>query len=199
MTGDPRQVAPATERNRGPILEVLRRVLPPQGLVLEVASGTGEHVAYFARALTGLTFQPTEFDAERRASVDAWAADLDNVRPAVALDATAAEWLVEEAAAVLCANMIHIAPWEACVGLIAGAGRVLSPGGVLVLYGPFLQTGVPTAPGNVSFDASLRARDVRWGVRDLGAVVALAAGQGLELDEIVEMPANNLMVVFRRG
>lgn len=199
MTGDARQVAPATERNREPILEVLRRVLPARGLVLEVASGTGEHVAHFARALPGLTFQPTEYDAARRASVDAWAAGLGNVRAAVALDATAAEWPVAEAAAVFCANMIHIAPWSACVGLMAGAGRVLAPGGVLVLYGPFLRDGVPTAPGNVAFDASLRARDAAWGVRDLGAVAALAAAQGLALDEVVEMPANNLMVVFRRG
>lgn len=201
MTGDPRQHAPATERNRGAILEVLRRVLPARGLVVEVASGTGEHVAHFARALPGLEFQPTEHEAERRASVDAWTAGLGNVRSAVALDATDPKWPVAEAeaAAVFCANMIHIAPWTACVGLMTGAGRVLTPGGVLVLYGPFLREGVPTAPGNVAFDESLRARDERWGVRDLGEVVALAAWHRLELDELVEMPASNLMVVFRRG
>ena len=199
MTTDPRQFAPATERNREPILEVLRRVLPATGLVLEVASGTGEHVAHFASALPDLEFQPTEYEAERRASVDAWAAGLGNVRPAVALDATADVWPVARAAAVFCANMIHIAPWAACVGLMAGAARVLPQGGVLVLYGPFLREGVPTAPGNVAFDASLRARDARWGVRDVAEVAAVAAGQGLGLDEVVEMPANNLIVVFRRG
>ena len=198
MTRDPRQVAPATERNRGPILDVLRRVLPAQGLVLEVASGTGEHVAHFARALPGLTFQPTEYEAARRASVDAWTAGLPNVRSAVALDATSPVWPVAAAAAVFCANMIHIAPWSACAGLMTGAGRVLTPGGLLVVYGPFLRAGVPTAAGNLAFDAALRARDANWGVRDLEDVVALAARHRLRLDEVVEMPANNLMVVFRR-
>ncbi len=199
MTGDPRQFAPATDRNRGPILDVLRRVLPARGLVLEVASGTGEHVAYFAQAMPGMAFQPTEYEAERRASVDAWTAGLGNVRAAMPLDATASEWPVSDVTAVFCANMIHIAPWTACAGLMVGAGRVLLPGGVLVLYGPFLREGVPTAPSNVAFDTSLRARDERWGVRDLAAVAALAEGCGLGLDEVVEMPAHNLIVVFRRG
>jgi hypothetical protein len=115
------------------------------------------------------------------------------------LDATASEWPVSDVAAMFCANMIHIAPWTACAGLMAGAGRVLLPGGVLVLYGPFLRDGIPTAPSNVAFDASLRARDERWGLRDLAAVAALAEGCGLELAEVVEMPAHNLIVVFRRG
>jgi hypothetical protein len=198
MQPDPRQSAPATLRNRAPILAVLRRVLPATGLVLEIASGTGEHVAHFAAALPGLTFQPTEFDPARRASVDAWAAGLGNVRPAIALDASQAIWPVAAAAAMFCANMIHIAPWEATIGLIAGAGRVLPPGGALVLYGPFTQGRVHSAESNAAFDADLRGRDPRWGVRDLDDVAVLAQAAGLDLEEIVEMPANNRIVIFRR-
>jgi SAM-dependent methyltransferase len=199
MGTDARMYAPATVRNREPILAVLRRVLPQSGLVLEVASGTGEHIAHFASALPGLTFQPTEFDAERRASVDSWAAGLRNVRPAVALDAMALVWPVEQANAIFCANMIHIAPWEATLGLLAGAGRVLPPGGVLVLYGPYQRGGAHTAESNAAFDADLRMRDACWGVRDLDDVARVAAGVALVLEEVVEMPANNLIVVFRRG
>lgn len=199
MATDARMFAPAAMRNREPILAILRRVLPRSGLVLEVASGTGEHIAHFAAGLPGLTFQPTEFDADRRASVDAWTAGLRNVRPAVALDATAPVWPVERAAAMFCANMIHIAPWEATLGLLAGAGRVLPPGGVLVLYGPYMQGGAHTAESNAAFDADLRMRDARWGVRDLDEVARVAACAELRLEEIVEMPANNLVVVFRRG
>ena len=198
MSADPRLFAPATERNRAPILAVLRRVLPANGMVLEIASGTGEHVAHFAAALPGLTFQPTEFDAARQASIDAWCVDLPNVLPAIPLDAAAATWPVERVDAMFCANMIHIAPWLVGIGLIGGAGRVLPPGGVLVLYGPFKRDGAHTAPTNVEFDASLRDRDPDWGVRDLETVAACAAGAGLALEEVVEMPANNLMVVFRR-
>lgn len=199
MATDARMFAPAAMRNREPILAILRRVLPRSGLVLEVASGTGEHIAHFAAGLPGLTFQPTEFDADRRASVDAWTAGLRNVRPAVALDATAPVWPVERAAAMFCANMIHIAPWEATLGLLAGAGRVLPPGGVLVLYGPYMQGGAHTAESNAAFDADLRMRDARWGVRDLDEVARVAACAELRLEEIVAMPANNLVVVFRRG
>ena len=199
MATDARMFAPAAMRNREPILAILRRVLPRSGLVLEVASGTGEHIAHFAAGLPGLTFQPTEFDADRRASVDAWAAGLRNVRPAVALDATAPVWPVERAAAMFCANMIHIAPWEATLGLLAGAGRVLPPGGVLVLYGPYMQGGAHTVESNAAFDADLRMRDARWGVRDLDEVARVAACAELRLEEIVAMPANNLVVVFRRG
>lgn len=180
------------------MLAVLSRVLPPSGLVLEVASGSGEHVAHFARALPGLVFQPSDPDATRRASIDAWAAGLGNVRPALALDAAAPAWPVAAADAVLCANMIHIAPWAAAEGLIAGAGRLLGAGGVLYLYGPFRRDGRHTAPSNAAFDADLRARDPRWGVRDLEAVAALANGAGFAPPEIVAMPANNLSVIFRR-
>ncbi len=199
MTPDPRQFAPAAARNREPILEVLRGVLPAAGLVLEVASGTGEHVAHFAAGLPGLIFQPTEFDAGRRESVDAWTAGLGNVRPAVALDASGDAWPVEAADAIVCINMIHIAPWAAAEGLMRGARRVLPVGGVVVLYGPFKREGQHTAESNVAFDASLRGRDAAWGVRDLEAVTALAEGAGLRLEAVAEMPANNLTVVYRRA
>jgi hypothetical protein len=204
------RTSPAALRNRQPILEVLRRVLPARGLVLTVAEGTGEHVTFFARHLPALEWQPTDRDAELRASVEAHLAAtaeaaLTNVRAPLALDTTSSAWPVERADAVFCANMIHIAPWEAAEGLLRGAGRVLAAraeddqqGAPLVLYGPFRVGGAHTAPSNEEFDASLRSRDPRWGVRDLERVVELAADQGLALDETVAMPANNLVVVLRR-
>jgi len=196
-----RRHAPAAARNREPILAVLRRVLPPTGLVVEIASGSGEHAVHFARALPHLEFQPSDPDPDSRASIDAWRRHeaLPNVRPAVALDATAATWPIEAPAAFSCCNMIHIAPWEAGLGLLRGAGRFLAPGHPLVLYGPFRRAGRHTAPSNERFDESLRERDARWGVRDLDEVVAEAQKQSLELDEIVEMPANNLTVILRRS
>lgn len=193
-----RRHAPATDRNREPILEVLRGRLPEEGLVVEVACGTGEHAAFFARALPGWTWQPTDIDPAARASADAWCEDLPNVRSARALDTTAPTWPIETADAVFCANMIHIAPIEACHGLLAGAGRILRSGGLLVLYGPYQRNDAPTAPSNASFDASLRAQDPRWGLRLLENVVEWASAQGLEHVETVSMPANNLCVVFRR-
>lgn len=199
MTEDARRYAPATLRNRDPILAVLRRVLPARGQVLEVASGTGEHCAYLAAALPGLDWQPTDPDAEGRASTDAWCHGLPNVRPALALDAAAEDWPVARAEAVLCINMIHIAPPAATPGLLRGAARVLGPGGVLVLYGPYRRDGVPTAPSNEEFDASLRARDPRWGLRRLEEVAAEAARHGFAPPEVTEMPANNLTVVFRKA
>ena len=195
---DARRSAPAVARNRDPILAVLRRCLPPRGLVLEVASGTGEHIAHFARALPRLDFQPSEADAGRRASIDAWSAGLANIRAAIALDA-AADWPVRAADAVQCINMIHIAPWQAAEGLVRGAGRVLPQGGLLYLYGPFRVGGAHTAPSNAAFDADLRATDPRWGVRDLEAMAELAARQGFGPPEVEAMPANNLSVMFRRG
>ncbi len=198
MENDEKRFAPAAARNRDPILAVLRRVLPARGTVLEVASGTGEHCAHFAAALPGLDWQPTDPDAQSRASIDAWCAGLGNVRPALALDAAAAEWPVAGAAAVLCINMIHIAPPEATGGLMRGAGRVLEAGAPLVLYGPFRRAGVPTAPSNEAFDHSLRARDPRWGLRQLEEVAAEAARVGFGAPEVTEMPANNLAVVFRK-
>lgn len=199
---DARQYAPATVRNREPILEVLRRHLPQRGLVLEIASGTGEHIVHFARGLgPGLAFQPTDPDASARHSIDAWVAvsHVSNVRPAIALDAVGTEWTVTRADAVVCINMIHISPWSATVGLMRGAARVLPEGGVLYLYGPYLRKGQHTAPSNLQFDTQLRATDAAWGIRDLEEVVALAASQGFGEPTIVDMPANNLSVIFRRG
>jgi SAM-dependent methyltransferase len=193
--------APATARNREPILDVLRRHLPATGLVLEVASGSGEHAVHFAEALPGLAFQPSDPDDEALASIDAWAesSGLANIRPAVALDATAPAWAVERADAVLCCNMIHIAPWTAAVGLVAGAARILPDHGLLYLYGPFRRGGRHTAPSNEAFDRDLRRRNPAWGVRDLEAVAGLATAGGFAAPEIVTMPANNLSLDFRRS
>jgi hypothetical protein len=201
-TPDPRLYAPAVARNREPILAVLRRVLPATGLVLEVASGSGEHAAFFAAALPGVNWQPSDPDPRARASIAAFrdAGAPPNLLPPVALDASAAdEWPVAGAAAVICINMIHIAPWPACEGLVAGAACILPLGGVLYLYGPYKEDGRHTAPSNEAFDADLRTRDPRWGVRDLGGVIALARRHGLAHRETVAMPANNRSVVFRRG
>lgn len=193
--------APAAARNRQPILDVLRPRLPDRGLVLEVASGSGEHALHFAAALPGLVFQPSDPDPEARASIDAWAADsgLANLRPALALDAATTDWPIAVADAVLCCNMIHISPWASTIGLVAGAARLLPPGGLLYLYGPYRRNGAHTAPSNAAFDEDLRRRNPAWGVRDLEAVATLAAGAGLAPPEVIEMPANNLSVLFRRG
>lgn len=191
--------APATERNREPLLAALRRVLPPRGRVLEVASGTGQHCAFFAAALPALTFQPSEPREEGRASVAAWCEGLANVRLALDLDAERLPWPVARADAVLCVNMIHIAPWPAAQGLLAGARAVLGAGAPLILYGPFRRRGAHTAESNALFDEGLRAENPAWGVRDLdGEVVPLAAQNGFGPPEIIPMPANNLLVVFRR-
>ena len=196
-----RREAPAAARNRDPILEVLRRHLPRTGLVLEFASGTGEHVVHFAGALPALSFQPSDPNESARASIDDWASTLGltNVAPALALDASAAAWPVAGVTAIVCINMIHISPWAATEGLLAGAGRTLPPGGVLFLYGPYRRAGHPTAPGNEAFDRDLRARDPAWGLRALEDVAALAARHGFGAPEVVEMPANNLSIVFRRA
>ena len=195
-----RREAPAAARNRQPILDVLQPRLPQKGLVLEIASGTGEHVVHYAAARPDLTFQPSDPDADARASIDDWARTLglDNVRPALEIDVTRGSWPVERADAVLCCNMIHIAPWEAAIGLVTGAARLLPPGGLLFLYGPYRRGGRHTAPSNEAFDADLRRRNPAWGVRDLETVVDLAAAQGFSAPEIVEMPANNLSLLFNR-
>jgi len=195
---DPRLHAPAVARNREPILAVLRRVLPPAGLVLEVASGSGEHAAFFAAALPLLTWQPSDPDPRARASIAAFRDAGAGLLPPLDLDVTATAWPAARVAAVVCINMIHIAPWSACEGLVAGAARALSPGGVLYLYGPYRE-GRHTAPSNEAFDADLRARDPRWGVRDLGEVTVLARRHGFVHQETVTMPANNRSVVFRRA
>ncbi len=203
MTSPPpaRRFAPSAARNRSPILEVLRRHLPHSGLVLEIASGTGEHAVHFARNLgPDLVFQPTDQSEDARTSIDAWVRDanLPNLRPALALDVMTDIWPVDTAAAVLCINMIHIAPWEAAVGLITGAARFLPAGGVLILYGPYCRGGAHTAPSNEAFDLDLRARNSLWGVRDLEAVAALAAAHGFGAPIVETMPANNLTVIFKR-
>jgi len=197
---DPRQYRPHVARNRDPILDVLRRLLPPKGRVLEVASGSGEHASYFAAALPALVWQPTDPDGEALASIAAYRADanLPNLLPPLRLDVTAAQWPVGRADAVICCNMIHIAPWAACEGLIAGAARVLPAGGLLYLYGPYKIGGRHTAPTNLAFDEQLRARNQAWGIRDLDDVTALAERHGFALAETVPMPANNLSVIFRR-
>ena len=195
-----RRFAPATQRNRDPILDVLRQELPESGLVLEVASGSGEHVVHFARALAGLEWQPSDPSAEARESIAAWLASepADNVRQPLDLDAASSDWPLDRADAVVCINMIHISPWEASEGLMRGAGRILPSGAPLYLYGPYRRAGHPIEPSNAAFDESLKARDPRWGLRLLDDVVACAAKNGLRLTRVVEMPANNLSVVFRK-
>ncbi len=197
---DLRRFAPAAARNRDPILDALRAHLPPTGRVLEVASGSGEHAIHFAAALPGLMFQPSDPDADARASIDAWVADrgLPNILPALAIDAAATPWPITGADAVVCINMIHIAPWSATEGLLRGAAATLTPGAPLLLYGPYRRGGAHTAPSNADFDADLRARNPDWGVRDLEDVATLAAGHGFGPAMVTEMPANNLIVVFRR-
>lgn len=193
--------APAAERNREPIAEVLGAVLPKSGLVLEVASGTGEHALHFAGRFPRLVWQPTDPSLEARDSIRAWRqeAGLANLRDPLPLDAAAESWPVRRADAMLCINMIHISRWKATEGLMRGAGRILPAGAPLVLYGPYRRAGVPTAPSNEDFDRSLKARDPEWGLRALEAVEAEALRNGLRLERVVEMPANNLTVVFRRS
>ncbi len=190
--------APAAARNRAPILDVLRAQLPARGLVLEIASGSGEHAAWFAAALPAITWQPSDRDGDALRSIAAWraAASLPNLLAPLTLDVATEPWPVAQADAIVCINMIHIAPWRAAEALIAGAARVLPPAAPLVLYGPFREGG-RTAPSNEAFDRSLRARNPDWGVRDLDDVAALARRHGLTLAARVAMPANNLSVVFR--
>jgi SAM-dependent methyltransferase len=192
--------AAATDRNRDPILDVLRTALPATGLVLEIASGTGQHAMCFAGALPGLDWQPSDADADARASIAAWRAHdgLPNVRAPLALDVHQPNWGVDSLDAVVCINMIHISPWSAAEALFAGASRRLADGGVLYLYGPYKRGGAHTSPSNDAFDRQLRSRDPAWGVRDMEAVVALGASVGLECDEPIAMPANNFSLVFRK-
>ena len=198
---DARRYAPSAARNRDPIREILIPKLPQQGLVLEIASGSGEHTAHLASASSvTLTFQPSDPEAENRASIDAWRAvcGLANIRPAVALDAASAIWPIVRADVIVCINMIHIAPWQAAEGLIRGAARTLNQGGYLYLYGPYRRDGQHTSPGNAAFDESLRAENSQWGIRDLEAVIALTTAAGLSAPEIISMPANNLSLFFHR-
>jgi SAM-dependent methyltransferase len=180
--------APATDRNRAPILGILRDVLPPSGLVLEVASGTGQHVRYFA-----------DPDQDALASIAAWSDGVPNIRPPLLLDAGDPVWPLDRADAILCINMVHISPWSATKGLFAGAARLLGPGAPLYLYGPYRRAGVPTAESNEAFDTSLKARNSAWGLRQVEDVAALADATGFVLEQLAEMPANNLSLVFRRA
>ena len=194
------QHSPAADRNKHAILEVLRKVLPARGAALEIASGTGQHVAWFAAAMPHWTWQPTDFDESSFASIEAYVAQagLSNVRAAVRLDVTAPQWSVGALLfdAIYCANMLHIAPWATCAALMAGAARHLAPHGVLVTYGPYLESDVSTSPGNLQFDQSLRARDPAWGLRRLDDVNQEAKRAGFVLRERHAMPADNLMLVF---
>ena len=200
MSEDARRFAPAVARNKAAITEALARHLPASGLVLEIASGSGEHALHFATHFPALSFQPTDPDAAALASIVAWQAEvpLPNLLLPLMLDVMAGAWPVQKADAVLCINMIHIAPWEASVALVRGAARVLPRDGILFLYGPFKQGGQHTAPSNAEFDASLRAQDVRWGVRDLEAVAEIASAAGFAAPVVEAMPANNLSVILRR-
>lgn len=192
-----RSRSPAADRNREPILAVLQRLLPENARVLEIASGTGQHAAHFGAAMPGWHWQPTDGDTAALADIDAWCAGLPNVAPAVALDVLSAPWPVaSQVDAVFCANMLHIAPWPTCAALMQGAASVLAPAGRLVTYGPYLQDGVATSPGNLAFDASLRQRDPEWGIRSVEDVSAQAGRVGLRLADTVAMPANNLVLVF---
>lgn len=192
--------APATLRNREAIAAVLADWLPPSGRVLEVASGSGEHVVYFAAVFPHLQWMPSDPDRAALTSIAAWSAGagLANIAPPIALDAASRDWPIDVADAMLCINMVHISPWAAVRGLFAGAARILRPGSPLILYGPYIEPDVPTAPSNVAFDASLRTRNPEWGLRDLTAVKAAADAARLVFAERRAMPANNLMLLFRR-
>jgi len=200
MTLDPRQHSPAAERNRDPILAVLREWLPERGDALEIASGSGQHAVYFAAALSGWRWQPSDASPEALASIAAWRDDdaLPGLAAPITLDVLLRPWPVTAQGfdAVFCANLLHIAPWPTCNALMHEGARCLKPGGQLLLYGPYLVPGRPTAPSNLTFDAQLRARNPTWGLRDLGAVVEQAHQAGLVLREHRAMPANNLMLRF---
>ena len=197
---DARRTAPHVARNAVPILEVLRDVLPAEGLVLEIASGSGEHVLAFARGFPNLAWQPSDPDPVALASIEAWRAaeGAPNLLAPLRLDAAAPDWPLERADAILCINMVHISPWAAALGLLDGATRLLPPGAPLYLYGAYRRGGVLTAPSNEAIDRSLRERNPDWGVRRLEDVAAEAERRSLALDRVIEMPANNLSVIFRR-
>ncbi len=195
-----RQHSPAAERNRGPILTELQRVLPARGVALEIASGTGQHAAFFSAGLPHWAWHPSDPEPRALASIAAWCAGSANVRPPIALDVMSADWpgAPQPADAIFCANMLHISPWPTCAALMQGAARHLSAQGLLLLYGPYLVDGEPVAPGNSAFDTDLRARNPAWGLRRLADVLAQASVAGLQLRERVSMPANNLLLVLGR-
>ena len=196
-----RRSAPAALRNREPIADVLGEWLPPRGLVLEIASGTGEHAIYFAERFPQLDWQPSDIHADALRSIEAWrsAAELPNVRAALVVDAASSDWPISRADAVLSINMVHISPWASALGLISGSARLLPPGGPLILYGPWLKADIETAQSNRDFDDDLRQRDPEWGLRSVEDFAAAAAEKGFELTETRRMPANNLMLLLRRS
>jgi Protein of unknown function (DUF938) len=196
-----RQHSPAAERNQGPILAELQRLLPARGMALEIASGTGQHAAHFAAGLPAWTWQPSDPEPLALASITAWCAGQANVLAPIALDVTSTEWpgAPQPADAVFCANMLHISPWATCAALMQGAARHLSREGRLVLYGPYRVGGEPVSPGNLAFDVDLRSRNPAWGLRRLADVLAQAEAAGLRLHERVQMPANNLLLVLARS
>ena len=198
---DGRLASPSAERNRGVIAGVLSQVLPQSGLVLEVGSGTGQHAVHFARLMPHLTWQPTEQDEDCLRSISAWAAvePLANVRQPLYLDVTDTRWPIELADAIICINMIHISPWSTTQALLRGAKHILPPAGLLCLYGPFRVAGKHTAASNRAFDAQLRAINSEWGVRDLDAVSTEARAYNIELARTFEMPANNLIAIYRKS
>jgi hypothetical protein len=194
-----RRSAPAALRNREPIAEVLREWLPKSGLVLEVASGTGEHAVYFAERFPNLEWQPSDMHPDALTSIASWRApaELPNVREPIVIDASASKWPIDRADAVLNINMVHISPWSAALGLLDGAARVLAAGAPLILYGPWLKEDIPTAPSNLAFDQDLRSRDPAWGLRRVEDFAAAAEERGLRLEQTRAMPANNLMLLLR--
>jgi hypothetical protein len=199
MSNSQRRSSPATAHNRGPILEVLQQILPSSGLVLEISSGAGEHAAFFSRHFPALIWQPSDVDESALESIEAWRSEgSENLRSPIRLDATSPAWPVTGAVAVLNINMIHIAPWSACQGLMRGAEEVLASGGLLYLYGPYQIDGEHTAPSNAAFDASLKSRDPSWGIRDMAGVSEEAQRRGLRLEQKIAMPANNFSLIFRR-
>jgi hypothetical protein len=198
--GEGRKFAPAAARNREAIAAVLANLLPPEGVILELASGSGEHAVHFAGLFPHLIWQPSDSDPHALSSIEAWRghSSLPNLRAPVMVDAASSVWPTDKADAVLCINMIHISPWSATEGLIAGSSRLLGPGQPLFLYGPFEQEGVETAPSNLAFDASLRERNPEWGLRRMEDVIALAGDHGFGREDIIPMPANNLFVALYR-
>ncbi len=192
--------APATMRNRDAIVELLRGILPDHGTILEIASGTGEHVVYFGKTFPHLTFQPSDPDPGCCQSIAAWTRReaMTNVLPPLQLDAQAANWDVPQPAAILCINMVHISPWESSIGLFEKAGKLLDRGSPLYLYGPYLRDDVETAPSNLAFERSLKSRDLRWGLRDVADMDALATRNGFVRESLIEMPANNISLVYRK-
>lgn len=192
--------APATLRNRDAIVSVLQDILPEQGMILEIASGTGEHAVYFGQKFPGLTVQPSDPDPENCRSIDAWTKReaMTNILPPLALDAQSAEWDVGAPAIILCINMIHISPWEATIGLFEKAQQLLEPGAPLYLYGPYFRKDVPPAQGNLDFERSLKSRNLQWGIRDVADMDALAAKNAFKRDDLIEMPANNISLIYRK-